>query len=280
VKTTPRHLLHVLSLVLSLVATACASGETGFAIESNDGAADDASSLIVVTDDATVSSTGDDDYDGGLPFVIVEDASPPGTDAAVADGAAPSLPFDAGDAGACGQQLVTGDLIIVELMIESTPGTGDHGEWLEVTSTLGCAVNLNGLSGECPTGAKVNSFTVGDDLWIPPGGTFVIADSSNPAVNHDLPAPVITWAGQPGDVLRNEGATVTLLMNDVIIDSVTYPNRKLTPGVSIAFPADCPPGLRPSWAAWLDSARSWFPEFQGTPNAPNTDVECPIEADD
>ncbi len=109
-------------------------------------------------------------------------------------------------------------------MIESTEGTGDHGEWIEVASTRDCALDVKGLAGNCPTGAKVNTFAVTSDVWIPPRGTFVIADSSNPIVNHELPGAVIPWSGDPGDVLRNEGATVTLVMGSTLLDSVTYPN--------------------------------------------------------
>jgi hypothetical protein len=107
-----------------------------------------------------------------------------------------------------------------------------------------------------------------------------VADSSDPAVNHSLPGVVVTWSGTAGDVLRNAGATVTLLNGDVIIDSVTYPNLKLTPGVSTSFPSDCARSLRPEWTSWQSSTASWFPAFRGTPNAPNVDVQCPTVADD
>jgi hypothetical protein len=99
-------------------------------------------------------------------------------------------------------------------------------------------------------------------------------------VNHGLPGLVIPWEGQPGDVLRNDGATITLVVGGVIIDSVTYPKMKLTPGVSIAFPHDCPSSLRIQWSAWQESKSSWFPGFSGSPNAPNDDVECPIQTDE
>ena len=143
-----------------------------------------------------------------------------------------------------------------------------------------CALDLRGLAGQCPDGAKVISFTVDDDVWIPPRGTFLVADSSDPGLNHDLPGTVIAWSGKAGDVLRNEGATVTLLFGSAIVDSVTYPSLKLTPGVSIAFPSDCPPAVRNVWTNWQDSTGSWFPAFRGTPNARNSDVHCPAQPDD
>ncbi|MDP8999305.1 MAG: hypothetical protein M3O46_04265, partial [Myxococcota bacterium] len=80
---------------------------------------------------------------------------------------------------------------------------------------------------------------------------------------------------QPGDVLRNKGTTVTIHMNGVMIDVVTYPSMALTVGTSLAFPSDCAASRRTDWAAWQPSTASWFPGFYGTPNAANSDVQCP-----
>jgi hypothetical protein len=168
-----------------------------------------------------------------------------------------------------------GDLQIEELLIESVAGTGDYGEWLEVRSLLPCAIDLRGLHGECPSGAKVRTFDVIDDLWIPPLGSFVVADSSDPAIDHALPGTLLVWAGQPGDVLRNKGATVSLYAQGTLVDSVTYPALTLVVGASVAFPADCPISRRGDWSAWQTSNASWFPGYRGTPNAPNSDVHCP-----
>ena len=187
----------------------------------------------------------------------------------------PSLPpFDAGEGGLCAPPRSAGDLIIDELMIESVAGSGDHGEWLEATSTLGCALDLKGLRGEAPSGNKVRSFEIDDDVWVPAFGTLVVADSGNATINHSLPGPIVAWSGQAGDVLRNKGTTVTLRMNDVLVDSVTYPAMALTVGASLAFPSDCPASRRSDWTAWQVSTSSWFPGFLGTPNASNVDVHC------
>jgi hypothetical protein len=264
---------------LACLACGCATGSTGFAFE-NDAAASDDGSIVIASpsEDATVSSTSEDA--GSFPGTLIDDASPASDDGASIEDSPTGPPFDAGEGGLCTHPLAAGDLTIVEMMIESTPGTGDHGEWIEVMSTLDCAIDLAGLQGECPAGAKVNTFEIDSDLWIPPMGTFVIADSTNPAVNHDLPVPVVSWTGEPGDVLRNEGATVTLLQGNTIIDSVTYPNLKLVAGTSTAFPSDCARELRSEWSSWQPSTSSWFPELRGTPNAPNTDVRCASEPDD
>jgi hypothetical protein len=177
--------------------------------------------------------------------------------------------------GACTQPPGAGALRIDELMIASVAGTGDNGEWLEIANALDCTVNLNGLHGECPHGAKVATFDVTGDLWIPPQGTFVVADSSDPAINHDLPGVVIAWFDHPGDVLRNKGTTITLTANAAMLDTLTYPALTLNVGASLAFPSDCDPSQRRDFTKWKWSTASWFPGFLGTPNAPNTDVTCP-----
>jgi hypothetical protein len=184
-------------------------------------------------------------------------------------------PFDAGPKGSCTKPLVAGDLAIVELLVESVAGSGDHGEWIEVQSHLDCALDLRGLHGDAPAGAKVHTFDVTDDLWIAPRGTFLVADASDAALNHALRGPLVVWSGEPGDVLRNMGTTVSLRMNGALIDAVTYPSMKWTVGASIAFPAECPASARDDWAAWVTSTASWFPGFYGTPNGPNVGIRCP-----
>lgn len=267
----------------AVLLSGCAGGESenGFATSAADSgpAVDDATTIVF--DDGTAPAHAVTNLeDAAGPSAASDDVSTPIEADASSTTLPPAPPFDAGDAGVCTRPLAAGDLAIVELMVESTSGTGDHGEWIEITSMLDCAMNVAGLSGNTPTGAKVNTFTVMGTLWIPPKGTLVVADSSNFAVNHGLPGLVIPWEGQPGDVLRNDGATITLVMGGVIIDSVTYPKMKLTPGVSIAFPHDCAPSLRIQWSAWQESKSSWFPGFSGSPNAPNDDVQCPIQTDE
>jgi hypothetical protein len=225
--------------------------------------ASDADETQAVEDSA--DATGDDGagIDGAGNGPVAE-----GTDAASGP------PFDAGEGGVCPAGVGPGDLSVTELMIASVAGTGDHGEWLEVTSTRQCALNVHGLHGEVASGAKVRVVDVDDDVWLPAFGTFLIADSVDPALNHYLPGTVIAWAGQPGDVLRNMGDTITFLVDGQLVTSTTYPSLKLTDGSSLAFPADCPPSRADDWTAWQFSTASWFPGFYGTPNAANTDVHC------
>ncbi len=237
--------------------------------------------------------TGDDGpYGGGFPAstVLSEDAAPSqvvtqsepsAIDAAsqdVAEEGSPVAPVEAGPSlpdGACADPPGPGDLEIDELMIASVAGSGDDGEWFEVASLLDCTVNLRGLHGECPHGGTVSTFDVTRDLWIPPRGTFVVADALDPTIDHALPGPVVAWAGHTGDVLRNQGSTLTLSLSGALVDALTYPELKLFVGVSVEFPSDCDPSQRSDFTRWQSASTSWFPSFYGTPNAPNDDVSCP-----
>jgi hypothetical protein len=209
----------------------------------------------------------DDDADVEEAACCAEAEADPAPEAA--SPATPTLP-----PGACPAPLGPGDLVVDELLIQSVAGTGDYGEWLEVASTLPCVANLRGLHGEAPSGAKVHTFDVTGDVWIPPMGSFVVADSDDATINHDLPGTLVVWSGQPGDVLRNLGTTVALTFQDTLIDAITYPSLRPAVGVSLAFPATCPLARRTDWTAWQPSTSSWFPGFFGTPNAPNDDVQC------
>jgi hypothetical protein len=229
--------------------------------------ADDASTGA---NDASTGPSGNDPGFTGAAAndVAANDDTMPGADSTAVP------PFDPGEGGTCLGALAPGDLVIDELMIESVAGAGDHGEWLEVKSTLGCALDLRGLHGDAPSGNKIRTFDIGGDLWIPAFGWIVVADSNSAAIDHDLPGTVVAWAGQPGDVLRNKGGTVTLHFGGAVIDSITYPSMALTVGASLAFPSDCASSRRSDWTAWQWSTSSWFPGFLGTPGAPNDDVNC------
>ena len=264
-----------LVLVPALAACPAATGPGG-----DPSAGDDASSAL---DPAGDDASGALDPDASLappplassPDATVPPASSPALPSPFATPDATAGPSAAHPDASCDAPLGPGVLAIDELMIESVAGTGDYGEWLEVQNTSGCAVDLRGLHAECAAGSRIRSLDVLDDLWLDPSGTVVIADSSDPVLDHELPGPLVTWDGQPDDVLRNLGDTVTLTAGGALVDTVTYPALKLVVGASVAFPAGCPLSRRSDWTAWQRSSASWFPGFLGTPNAPNTDVACP-----
>lgn len=244
------------------------------AAPATDGVSVDAAALT--GDDADLTEYVEDAssplaWEAGIPADA--EAGLPSPTPTAGDAAADAV--DAPPEGACDHPPGTGDLVIDEMMIESVAGAGDDGEWLEITGTAACALDLHGLHGEAPVGAKVHTFDVGVDAWLPPGGTFLVADSADPAIDHDLPGMLFTWSGAGGDVLRNDGGTVTLTLGSTLVTSLTWPKLKLVVGTSVELPASCDPSRASDFSVWQYSHSSWFPDFYGTPNAPNEDVPCP-----
>ncbi len=202
-------------------------------------------------------------------------------DSGVGDAVAEDAVESDGADGGCSEPLGPGDLVIDELMIASQSGTGDHGEWVEITSTRDCAIDLNGLYAEVPHGQGTTTATITSDVLLPPHAAFLVADSSSAAQNHDLPGMpslIVMWgAGTSSDVLKNSGNTITLFTATATIDALTYTaTAKLVEGASMAFPKDCDPSLRTDFHNWQASLASWTPGFFGTPGAPNADVSCAI----
>lgn len=181
---------------------------------------------------------------------------------------------DAGSAVNCTGPLASGDVKIVEIMIASQSGSGDRGEWVELQSTRACILDIKGLTVSSPRGTSTDSATVASDVYIQPGGSFVVADSSSSTDNHGLPSATLAATWSTYDVLKNSGDTVDVTSGSTTVDSLTYPAFTLTPGRSISFPADCTWADRASWTRWSMSFNVWQSPFEGTPGADNTDVSC------
>jgi len=174
----------------------------------------------------------------------------------------------------CAGPLAAGDVVVTEMLITSRAGTGDDGEWVELTSTRSCWLKLQGLSIESPRGTTAtNAVTIGDDFDLAPKGSFVVADSADPAKNHAVPGKVYAWGAS--DVLKNDGDTVSVKLGATVVDSVTYPAfSNLVAGRALAFPSDCPAAVRNDWTRWSLTFDAYSAGFEGTPNATNDDVAC------
>ena len=178
----------------------------------------------------------------------------------------------------CTSPVGQGDVRIVEIMIASATGQNDRGEWVEIQNTRPCRQNLRGLTVESPRGAAApDVLTITEDAFVDPNGTFLVAGSADPALNGNLPEPVFSW--DKGDVLKNDGDTITVRSGETVIDTLTYPNfNGRQAGVSVSFPADCPTwDVRADWERWSTSFASFDGTKKGTPNADNTDVACYAE---
>jgi hypothetical protein len=186
----------------------------------------------------------------------------------------------------CAGALAPGDLAVVELMITSRAGSGDDGEWVEMKSTRDCWLKLKGLVIESPRGTlPANTVTISEDFELAPGGSFIVADSADPAKNNGVAAGGKVFSWEATDVLKNDGDTIVLKTsavapvmapnNWVVIDTLTYPSfSNLEPGRTLAFPDDCAWAVRSDWARWSLTFDEWKPGKKGTPNTTNDDVAC------
>ena len=212
---------------------------------------------------------------GGRPNIADAGPPPPPPD----DGGPPP-PVDAGPVYC--PTLGAGDLAIVEFMISSQSGSGDRGEWVEIQSTkTDCILNLKGLHVESPRGASApDAVDVTDDLFLPPNGTFIVADTTITDLNHDLPGIVLSWIAT--DALKNDGDTITVSAGGTTIDTITYGSWTAHVGRSVSFPVDCAWSVRTDWARWSWSFHQWQAApavdggvpMLGTPNGDNSDVAC------
>lgn len=195
------------------------------------------------------------------------------------DGGGPLVdagPLDGGPVAKvyCDGALKAGDLAVAELLISSRTGSADDGEWVEIRSTRTCWLKLKGLTISSPRGAATaNSVQIAEEYELEPKGSFVVADSLDPAKNHALGGKVFSW--EATDVLKNDGDTIKLELGATVVDTLTYPAfSNLVPGRTLAFPADCAWNVRADWQRWSLTFDEWKPGFKGTPNMANDDVAC------
>jgi hypothetical protein len=182
---------------------------------------------------------------------------------------------DAGPNNGCMGSVGAGDFKIVEIMIASQSGSGDKGEWIEVQSTRDCTLNAKGIVISSPRGMASDSATITGDAFIPKYGTFVVANSTNGSINHSLPGVVFAFAGDPADVLKNDGDTITIKNGNVTVDTLTYPSfTNLSVAKSVSFPWDCSWSDRSDWSRWSYSFSTYGTSYKGTPNDDNWDVAC------
>lgn len=189
------------------------------------------------------------------------------------DGGSPMA--DAGPNDNCTGSVGAGDFKIVEIMIASASGSGDKGEWVEFQSTRSCTLNAKGLTISSPRGNATDSVTIANDTFIPKYGTFIVANTTNGSINHGLPGTVFAFAGDPADVLKNDGDTIAIKNGSVTVDTITYPAfTNLAAGKSVSFPWDCSWSDRSDWTRWSYSFATYGGTFKGTPNDDNYDVAC------
>lgn len=115
--------------------------------------------------------------------------------------------------------LLPGDLVINEIMIDPVGAADSGGEWFEIFNPLNADIDLNGLHVQ----DSINSqkFTVGVSLILPANGYLLFARTGNPLTNGNL---VEDYDYLNVFSLSNTTDTIILKTADggTTIDSVTY----------------------------------------------------------
>ncbi len=112
------------------------------------------------------------------------------------------------------QQLNAGDLIVTEIMANPKAVTDTNGEWIEIYNTTNQPIDLTSLQIVKDTTKKPIS---GTNLIIGANSHFVIAKTESSLVSYNALCAFSTT------ILPNSGATISLEINGVTIDSMTYP---------------------------------------------------------
>jgi hypothetical protein len=166
--------------------------------------------------------------------------------------------------------LAAGDLAITEIMVSSKSGSGDSGEWVEITSTRDCILKLGGVTISSPRGTASDTATVSDSFELAPHATFLVADT---ATNAAISGSLFSW--NSSDVLKNDGDTITVASAGITLDTITYDaTADWATGTSLEFPAGCAATLRSDVSDWVPATTTFGTSFKGTPNAANSDVAC------
>ncbi len=174
---------------------------------------------------------------------------------------------DAGPPRPCAPTATT--LAITEIMIASSSGSGDRGEWFEVLSSATCAMDLTGLVIESVAGAGAPVMHTVTSGMIPAGGYFVLAMSAVAAENHGLAHDYVYGVTI---AFANGGGTLRLRLGATVIDEITWPSGGFTYSSARQFPAGAALDMNGDWPMWCDATSVYSMmggSFRGTPGMAN-----------
>lgn len=155
-----------------------------------------------------------------------------------------------------------GDLVISEIMPDSSVVLDAVGEWFEVVATGD--FDLNGVvAGNEPGNPKVNIVDPAC-LSVTTGDRFLFARSSDPLVNGGLPSPDFTFSFG----LTNSNSSIFVGVGDTVIDSILWTSS--SPGKSTAIdPALETASANDDEANWCAGKSPYGDGDLGSPGAPN-----------
>ena len=178
------------------------------------------------------------------------------------------------DGGTAVCRPVLGSLAIVELMIASTAGSDDRGEWFEVLNTTTCDIDLAGLIISSPTSSGTAREHVVTAGVVRAGQPYVFALSGIVDENHGLAADYVygEGGGYYEVILNNGDDNLELRLGAELINRVAWTSGTYTTGHAKQFPNGLPPNTNETWGSWCDATTIYSSSggtFYGTPGGPN-----------
>lgn len=113
--------------------------------------------------------------------------------------------------GACSSDLVEGDLVISEIMVDGEPRPGGIEQWFEVYNASGTVLDISGLRVASDSGA----FAVAPATSVPSGSYFVFGVDGTVAGGPDYEYGLDL-------IFDPDGDSLTLSMGDTIVDAVDF----------------------------------------------------------
>ncbi|HVR19393.1 MAG TPA: lamin tail domain-containing protein [Polyangiaceae bacterium] len=221
-------------------------------------------------------------YDGAGAFPAVPGASmsfrtaPPNatTNDIAGNWCAAGTAFGLGDMGTPGAanggclkrtaDMVPGDLVITELMVNPNAVDDLLGEWFEVKNATNLAFNLMGL---VVRDLGTDTFTVSNTLLIAPGGRLVFGASAASATNGGVP---VDYAYTRATFALGNATDEVVLATTVVIDQVVYDATAAVAGASRSLsPASETATANDTATNWCAGTTVYGAGDRGTPGAAN-----------
>ena len=164
--------------------------------------------------------------------------------------------------------LVAGDLVISEIMMNPATVDDTTGEWFEIYNPGSMEVNLNGLT--IGTGSATD--TIDSDVLVPGGNYALLALSSTPGDNDNLPTPDFVYAGLAFD--ETSADALSVIDGSTTIDTVAWDGSTWTVTEGYSWSLDSATLTatdNDTWGNWCNGAALWTGAASnyGSPGAAN-----------
>jgi len=163
---------------------------------------------------------------------------------------------------------LAGELVITEFMPRSQAGSGDPGEWIELTNVTS---GLLDLAGCVLKDDDTDAFPIVGPLLVPAGHAVVLAASLDLAKNHGLEAD-LAWTGFS---LTNSADEIVVSCGDVQVDRVAYGAPWVVLATALQLSASkttaAANDVFENWCPATEGYGTAAPQMLGTPGATNDD---------